>query len=303
MDPAQLPHAVLSLLHQVQQHQALFNELQVLKDKVLHLENEKNSLLAENEDLRAQIRDSQSPVIPDRTDPGTTVTASALPSPAKKTNVSATSWATKAAAAPRKPLSGPASIKKRVASARVFQNPSSKGPQGYTYVYLGRSRKIQRSEVRSHLRGAGVDIKRILDICFPASGVLGLLMHVQYVEEFTSIMKLAEAEIISDFDPLDVKNLADPKFASLDVLEREQKLFELVHDRAISTLSFLRPLLVASVGRTFETWGWIVDSELQDEINAAKKRLEKLDPKLAAFVFKSSNRKEGASDSDSEMDY
>lgn len=85
------------------------------------------------------------------------------------TLVVSSSWASKAGTVPpRAP-----SHKKRVAAARAFQSPASKGPQVFQYVYIGRSRKIIRSEVPS-----GIDTGRILDICFPASGVLGLLMHL-----------------------------------------------------------------------------------------------------------------------------
>ncbi|KAI7897993.1 uncharacterized protein BX663DRAFT_490376 [Cokeromyces recurvatus] len=62
---------------------------------------------------------------------------------------------------------------------------------------------IDRSEVRSRLRRAGVDTGRVLDISFPASGVLGVLVHTQYVQDFIKIMTKAQAEVIKDFDPLD----------------------------------------------------------------------------------------------------
>ncbi|KAI8636501.1 hypothetical protein BD408DRAFT_407114 [Parasitella parasitica] len=74
--------------------------------------------------------------------------------------------------------------KKRLAAGRTFRTTAAKGPQGYEYVYIGRSPKIQRSEIRSTFRSVGVDLGRILDICFPASEVIGVLMHVQYVTDF-----------------------------------------------------------------------------------------------------------------------
>jgi hypothetical protein len=178
--------------------------------------------------------------------------------PASTTGSAASSWATKAASAPvsaPKRKSGPAPLKKRIAAARAFQSPETKGPQRFKYMYLGRSRKINRSKVRSRLRRSGVDTGRILDISFPASGVLGVLMHVQYLEDFSETMTTVGAQIIDDFDPLHPDHLADPKYVSLTDDARAQKMHSLVNARALDTLSFLRPLLVGSVARAFEDLG------------------------------------------------
>ncbi|KAK4513039.1 histone deacetylase and transcriptional regulator, partial [Mucor velutinosus] len=73
-----------------------------------------------------------------------------------------------------------------------------------------RSGKILRSEVRYQLRRAGIDTGRVLDICFPATGVIGILLHIQYVEEFLACMRKCEADHIENFQPLDPNNIADP---------------------------------------------------------------------------------------------
>ncbi|GAA5817911.1 hypothetical protein MFLAVUS_011490 [Mucor flavus] len=46
----------------------------------------------------------------------------------------------------------------------------------------------------------GIDNSRILDINFPAHGVIGVLLHVQYADTFTGIIKKIGAELISEFD-------------------------------------------------------------------------------------------------------
>lgn len=179
------------------------------------------------------------------------------------------------------------SAKKRVAAGRLFKSAAAKGPQGYQYVYIGRSGKIERSEIRSTFRKVGVDTGRILDICFPASGVIGILLHTQYVDNFLDLMKKCEAEIIEGFDPLDPKHIADPKYESLSALERESLIYEFTNTRALQTLSFLRPLNVSGVGKYFLSAGWICDEELSLAVSEAVARFAEKEPKKAKFLFKS----------------
>jgi hypothetical protein len=176
-------------------------------------------------------------------------------------------------------------VKRKIALGRIFKTVESKGPQGYQYVYIGRSKKLQRSEIRSTLRKAGVDLGRILDICFPASEVIGLLLHVQYVTEFTDLMKACQADIVTDFDPLDPKNIADPKYSNMSSNEREELMYEFTNTRCLQTLAFLRPLNVNGVGKYFVTEGWICDEDLGGAVAAAMDRFAKKEPKKANFLF------------------
>lgn len=198
--------------------------------------------------------------------------------------------------------------KRRLAAGRLFQTIATKGPQGYQYVYIGRSGKILRTEVRSELRKVGVDTSRVLDICFPATGTIGVLLHVQYVSEFEDCMRKFEAEIIQGFEPLDPANLADPKFDALSSGEREHLIYELTNKRALQTLKFLRPLNVSGVGKYFLSAGWICQEELDAAVSDAIGRLAEKDPKKAKFLFKrpkhnSDSKEPDASDNDmSEVD-
>ena len=142
-----------------------------------------------------------------------------------------------------------------------------------------------------------MDTGRVLDISFPASGVLGVLMHVQYVEQFTAVMQKAGAELILDFDPLDPVHLADPKFASLSADQRADQLHELVNSRALDTLSFLRPVVVGSVARSFLEWGWIDESDLRAAVSEASARHQAANPNSKSFAFS----KNVSDDSDSVM--
>lgn len=194
------------------------------------------------------------------------------------------------------------SAKKRVAAGRLFKSAAAKGPQGYQSVYIGRSGKIQRSEIRSTFRKVGVDTGRVLDICFPASGVIGILLHTQYVDTFIDLMKNCEAEIIEGFDPLDPKHIADPKYDSLSANERESLMYEFTNTRALQTLSFLRPLNVSGVGKYFVSAGWICEEELSIAVSEAMARFEENEPQKAQFMFKSARlRAEKSTGSDMEQ--
>jgi hypothetical protein len=179
----------------------------------------------------------------------------------------------------------------------MFQTADSRGPQGFELVYLGRSRKLNRSEVRTHLRKAGADTSRVVDISFPASGVIGILLHTQYVSEFKSIMSVAQAQIVDDFEPLDPRHLADPKFDSFSHAARSQEMALLVRKRCLATLSFVRPVLVPSIARSFILTGWIDEEDLEEVMDEARARQQKQDPKKAAFVFRSEDPTDNASES------
>lgn len=291
LTPDQLQRVVSDLYSQVQQHSTLFQELQQLKEKIFSLENDNKALTDENALLRHQLLESQqkSTSNPER---GEKQSATALNTTNSNGSSSSQSLTPKmdysAAASKFLPAQKPAriSLKRRVAAARLFKTPESRGPQGFQYVYIGRSRKILRSEVRSRLRRAGVDTGRILDICFPASGVLGLLLHVQYVPEFTEIMKKVGADIVDNFEPTDPKNLADPKFLNDSEEQRANQMLHIVHERALDTLQHLSPLQVGPVARTFVEYGWIDSSDAEACVLDAKKRLSKADPKKAEFLFR-----------------
>ncbi|KAI8635710.1 hypothetical protein BD408DRAFT_466033, partial [Parasitella parasitica] len=177
--------------------------------------------------------------------------------------------------------------KKRLAAGRTFRTTAAKGPQGHEYVYIGRSRKIQRSEIRSTFRSVGVDLGRILDICFPASEVIGVLMHVQYVTDFKDLLqKQCGAQIIEGFDPLDPGNIADPKYNDLSLAERSDLINEFTATRCLQTLTFLRPLNVNGVGQYFVEQGWICAEDLSESVAAAISRFAQKEPKKANFLFR-----------------
>ncbi|KAI8640744.1 hypothetical protein BD408DRAFT_347406 [Parasitella parasitica] len=130
---------------------------------------------------------------------------------------------------------------------------------------------------------ADQDTSRILDINFPASEAIGILLHTQYANEFLSLLRESESEILADFDPLNSANIADPKYADYTEHDRMELIAEMVNTRCVDAL---RPPNVSSVGRWFLELGWIGQAELDEAVADAMDRLKKKDPTKAAFLFK-----------------
>ncbi|KAK4514430.1 uncharacterized protein ATC70_002026 [Mucor velutinosus] len=299
-----------AILQQIQQ------QLTLVTEKVNKHEDLLTRLAAleqENKDLKKILQDKdlviqklqQGPVTSHTTSPGSgrpkggeSSSIPVSPKPLKE----APNFAQIATAAAHKP-DPKKKDKKRLAAGRAFTTAATKGVQGYQYVYIGRSRKIQRSEVRKHLANASVDLGRVLDICFPASHVIGVLLHVQYVEEFTALLTKAKGELFPAFDPLDPSNIADPKYASLSDDDRHALIHQFTEARCLQTLSFLRPLNVSGVGKYFIQKGWICDESLSVAVAQAVERFAKKEPKKADFLFrrKLNSDSQGKAGSDSDM--
>jgi hypothetical protein len=175
--------------------------------------------------------------------------------PVAQTTKTPTTWAQRAATGPNIQ-----NARKTAAAIRGFQ-PNT-GPQGYDFVYICRSRKMVRSEVRSRLRRLGVDTARILDITFPARDVLGLLVHVQYKPLLKDTLVKQKIQPLEKFDPLDPKHIADPKHASLAAADRTRLAFDLHRNRLLSGLKMMREHVRPSVARSYVEIGWIADTDV-----------------------------------------
>ncbi|KAG1270269.1 hypothetical protein G6F66_013846 [Rhizopus arrhizus] len=140
--------------------------------------------------------------------------------------------------------------KRKLAASRAFQPVDPDAPRGFKYLYLNRNRKLTRSEIRRNLRLLGLDLSRVLDVCFPGPKAIGLLVHVQYVPEVISLLCVAKVPLVDGFDPLDPVNLADPELQHLSQSAKADKCAELHYSRCCRALSRLgagRPHLVAPV--------------------------------------------------------
>lgn len=197
----------------------------------------------------------------------TTTKAAAMPkaSPSKPLTM-----AQRVAQTASKPVTPKAKAKKLTAEAkaniaRPFLELDPNAPQGFQYVYIGRSRKISRPETRKRLKLVGIDTSRIIDITFPATGVLGVLVHASYAPVFTQIMTSVGAGLVKDFDPLDPKHLANPLYATYTDTARADVSFLLNANRCKHALLYLhntRPHQVKPVGYSMVDMGYISEEEL-----------------------------------------
>ncbi|KAG0850991.1 hypothetical protein G6F16_013986 [Rhizopus arrhizus] len=108
--------------------------------------------------------------------------------------------------------------------------------------------------IRRNLRLLGLDLSRVLDICFPGPKVIGLLVHVLYKEEVISLLSTAKVPLVDGFDPLDPVNLADPELQHLSLADKANECAELQFtrcSRALSRLGTGRAHLVGPIGKCF----------------------------------------------------
>jgi hypothetical protein len=190
-------------------------------------------------------------------------TATAVPSAAP-----ANTWTTVAKRAQRKQvtLSPELLARRQAAAARIFQPVS--GPQGFEYVYFPRGRKASPAELRKKLRLLGIDPRRVLDICFPAKAVVGILVHLQYKEELVSSLGKAKIQPLSGFDPLDPAHLGDPKFASAPEESRGLEMARIHAGHCEAALRYLRFPVAVAVSRVFLEQGWVSDEAVSEILKA-----------------------------------
>jgi hypothetical protein len=201
-----LLHNFQTLQQRVSTHDDLFAELTALR-------SENSTLKAEIANLKAQLNAASGEFVAKAT--SLSVPVSSVPAPVVEQAPTAV-CPTYSAVAARK-TSKPASKKRKLAASHPFQPVDPSAPRGFEYLYLHRNRKLSRSEVRRNLRLLGLDLSRVLDICFPGPKVVGLLVHVLYKEEVISLLFAAKVPLVDGFDPLDPVNLADPELQLLRI--------------------------------------------------------------------------------------
>lgn len=100
---------------------------------------------------------------------------------------------------------------------RLFTTPKDQDlttaapPTGFTFLYLPSNKRSKYSELRDRLRLLGVKLNRVYSIQRPAKKVIALLVHQGYAEELSAIFATAGIELVQDFNPIDPKNIGDPK--------------------------------------------------------------------------------------------
>lgn len=219
-----------------------------------------------------------------QTEPPSTATASTAEIASQK-NSNTSSWAGIALEAHQKRT--PPSERKFQAALRVFQEPDPSAPKGFGYLYLTRSVRLARSEIRRRLRTIGLDTSRILDISYPTAKHMGLLVHAGYAQTVIDRFAAYNVKVTTNLDPTAAEHLQDPKFQGMPPEERAATALRLHSNRCLAALRRLRYHLVPAVGKSFVENGWISEemvSELLAELKPASALYKKRAPSSSRAV-------------------
>ncbi|KAG0753488.1 hypothetical protein G6F24_012967 [Rhizopus arrhizus] len=265
-----LSHALEAVTARLSALEQLKLELETLRGENARLAETNESLSNEVASLRAQLA-AQSAGVPTSTpSSNAALSSTAAPTGAKESvpsptlGTAASSWATVVSRSAKNKL------RRRAAAARGFQPVS--GEQGFEYVYIPRSRRMTYTEARRRLSRLGVDSWRILDVCYPAHSVVGLLVHLQYKPALLSLLEKAKIPTLDTFDPLDPANLADPKFDSVSAEERSHAISLINDDRSRKALERLRYPVAVSVSRYLLAQALVSDETVSEVLSVKEDR-------------------------------
>ncbi|KAG0176660.1 hypothetical protein DFQ29_005852 [Apophysomyces sp. BC1021] len=101
------------------------------------------------------------------------------------------------------------------------------------------------------LRTLKISQARILDVQFPARGIVALLVHKQFREDLNQQLFKEGIKPILNFNPLDPKVIGDPKHAALPDTEKQIIAKDLLLKRITRTALKLSPHVGNSVVRFF----------------------------------------------------
>ncbi|KAG0888339.1 hypothetical protein G6F36_013526 [Rhizopus arrhizus] len=255
-----LLNIVQDLQQRVTSHDDLIAELTALR-------NENAKLKAEITNLHAQLNSTPSHTTTKNASDSSSMFPPVVNAVKQTSAASTPSYSAVAARSTSKPVTK----KRKLAAGRTFMPVDPNAPRGFEYLYLNRNRKLTRAEVRRNLRLLGLDLSRVLDICFPGPKVIGLLVHVQYKEEVISLLAAAKVPLVDGFDPLDPVNLADPELQHLSLADKANECAELQFtrcSRALSRLGAGRAHLVGPIGKYFSSKGWLDDDSLSQILSS-----------------------------------
>ena len=262
------------------QHDTMYTELQRLRQELEQANAQIGALEETNRKLRQQITNmeqNKQPEIDHEFPPLMGVTQTT-----KHTNSQASQWAHPLKNRLKKAPVSPETQQRRIAAAaRAFQLPSE--THGFQYIYVPSRARQPTGQIRSNLRRFGVDNSRVLDIQYPSRQTIGLLVHNDYVSTLTEKLKSININTIN-FDPLDPKNINDPKLKDVPTEQKQQLAKELHYKRAQRSIQFIRAPIKFAVARTFHTYGWITLDELKTVL--ATKKPHRDDPEAAATNYR-----------------
>ncbi|KAG1443346.1 hypothetical protein G6F56_010701 [Rhizopus delemar] len=266
--PNNTANAVQYLLNTVQSLQQKVTSHDDIIAELIALRSENASLKNEIAHLNAKLQSALSGSVPNAAEVKTPTTSSNVQMNEHVPTAIIPSYA----AAASRGAARPVSKKRKLAAVRELMPVDPSAPKGFEYLYLHRRRKLSRAVVRQTLRHLGVDLSRVLDICFPGPKVIGVLVHLQYKPEVVSLLATAKVPLVDGFDPLDPVNLADPELQGLSAAVKTNKCAELQYDRctrALVRLSTGRAHLVGPVGKYFTSLGWMDDETVSQVLKSA----------------------------------
>ncbi|KAG1436652.1 hypothetical protein G6F56_013466 [Rhizopus delemar] len=167
--PNNTANAVQYLLNTVQSLQQKVTSHDDIIAELIALRSENASLKNEIADLKTQLRSAKS--VP-AANVSQVIPVHSVSNVTMNEHVPTATIPSYAAAATRG-AARPVSKKRKLAAVRELMPVDPSAPKGFQYLYLHRRRKLSRAVVRQTLRHLGVDLSRVLDICFPGPKVIG----------------------------------------------------------------------------------------------------------------------------------
>lgn len=140
---------------------------------------------------------------------------------------------------------------------RSFCFPHTPKCKNFTYIYLNHRYRQLNREIRLNLRTLGLSSSKIIDVNSPVSKVVAILLPDDYLQEAIDILKTHNIQILLDFDPLDPKNLGDPKFKSLPLEERTEMIRRFHTNQMQKALDNMKSTVKYDVALGFKKKGWI----------------------------------------------
>jgi hypothetical protein len=92
-------------------------------------------------------------------------------------------------------------LQRQEAATRLLQPPSTN--QGFKYIYLPTKARVPIGQIRSHLRKLDINNNHIIDIHYPDSNIVALLIHNDYEDELRQQLQRFKVTIKENFNPCD----------------------------------------------------------------------------------------------------
>lgn len=184
---------------------------------------------------------------------------------------------------------------------RLFTNVSNN--QGFTYLYLPLRARVPFKEIRATLKLVPLAPGSIIDIYYPTSKIVALLVHNDYATKARALLKSKGLNTIDTFNPFDPSHLADPQYKDASIEERTTQMKIIQDNQMYKTLAFLKHPVKLAVARDFHRKGRLSDAALQDLLHLHQTNAistPSAPPSLGAFLQDPPNKEDSSMDEDDE---